>query len=331
VRAETLLVGGRADEARNRLAGVVTANPHDERLLELYAGAAEQSGDLSAAIKAVEDARAAEPGSPFLARRLRDLYAAAGRWEDALAVESAVVGKLRGPLTAAEAETIRGLRLEAAAADPDPTRAVDRLLALAREHPGFVAAWVLAGDRLHAAGHAARARRTYEAGAEMRPAAVLVARLAALDAEAGQPDRTIVTLRRLRRHHPTDLGILAALVRSHLQHDALDDAEAALASWPPDGSGAAALEALRGETCRRRGRFEQAAAHLARAAAGAAGTGLRCDACGRAHDLWAARCRSCGRWDTVDAAPAHRTASGDLMSSPSRTTPDDHCLTGAPG
>src|SRR5262245_8693780 len=34
VRAETLLVGGDADAARSRLAGAVTANPRDERLLE---------------------------------------------------------------------------------------------------------------------------------------------------------------------------------------------------------------------------------------------------------------------------------------------------------
>jgi lipopolysaccharide biosynthesis regulator YciM len=334
VRAETLLVGGQPDVARSRLAGAVTANPSDARLLELYAGAAEQSGDLSVAIKAVEDARAASPDSPFLARRLSHLYAAAGRWEDALALETEVVRTLRGPAAAAEADTVRGLRLEAAAADPDPALAIDRLLALAREHPGFIAAWVLAGDRLHAAGHTARARRAYEAGADARPASVLIERLAALDAEAGQPDRTIRTLRWLRRRHPMDAGVLAALVRQHLQQDGLDDAEAALASWPVEGPGApAALEALRGEACRRRGRFEQAAAHLARAVAGAVGAGHRCAACGRAHDLWAARCASCGRWDTIEAAPEGRTAStsGDLMSPPSRTTLDDHCVTEAPG
>src|SRR5262249_19078625 len=52
LHAETLLVGGDADAARARLSEAVTAHGDDERLLELLAGASEQSGDLAGAIAA---------------------------------------------------------------------------------------------------------------------------------------------------------------------------------------------------------------------------------------------------------------------------------------
>jgi len=335
VRAETLLVRGDVDAARSRLADAVGAHGRDERLLELLAGAAEQSGDVAGAIAAIEDARTRRPNSPFLARRLCALYAAAGRWEDALALQADLVGSIPS-LDQAAAETERrcGYRFEAAAADANDARGRRRLLALAREHPGFVAAWVTAGDRLRERGQPVRARRVYERGARARPAAVLLERVAALDDAAGHPERTVRTLERLRRQHPHDAGVVAALARRHLRANALERAEAALASWATDGPIVPALEALRGECERRRGRSEQAVAHLARAAAEHLEPRVfRCRACRHAGPDWRARCGRCGRWDTLE--PASDTHDGepsvDLMSSPSRTVAENHCVTETPG
>ena len=334
LHAETLLVGGDADAARARLSEAVTAHGDDERLLELLAGASEQSGDLAGAIAAVESARTRMPASPLLRRRLCTLYATAGRWDEALVLEAELVRSLAGAAAAAEAPTLCGIRYEAAAADPDPSRGLRSLLALAREHPGFVAAWVAAGDRLRAAGRTLRARRAYERGARVRPAMVLLARLADLDAAEGHPERTIKSLRRLRKTHPRDPGVVVALVRRHLRDDALDDAEAVLASWPADGPAVATLEALRGECCRRREQAEQAVVHLARAVEPRLGPrAYRCRACGEPAADWRPRCARCGRWDTVGGEfEAHDgDASAGLMPSPSRNTAVDHCVTESPG
>ena len=335
VRAEHLLVRGDADAARTRLADAVGAHGGDERLLELLAGAAEQSGDLGGAIAAVEDARARRPDSPLLARRLGALYAAAGRWDDALALQSEIVGSMRSSEGAA-AETARlcGLRFEAAAADPDPAHGLRRMLALAREHPGFAAAWVAAGDRLRDRGQTVRARRVYERGARARPAAVLLERMAALDAAGGQPERTVRTLERLRRQHPQDPGLVAALARHHLAANGLDRAEAVLASWPAGAPTIPALEALRGECERRRGNVDAAAGLLARAAAEYLQPSIfRCGACSESAPEWRSRCPRCGAWDTfVPVADAgNGTASVDLMPSPSRNPPENHCVTETPG
>src|SRR6185436_12765459 len=249
-----------------QLADAVGAHAGDEHLLALLAGAAEQSGDLPAAIAAVEDARTRRPDSPLLTRRLCELYAAAGRWPDALALNATLAGAVRSPARAAEdAAWTCGLRYEAAIAEPDARRGFRALMGLAREHPGFVAAWVSAGDRFRDHGKPVRARRIWERGARVRPAAVLLERIAALDAAAGHPERTTKTLDRLRRRNPADAGLAATIVRHYLHTDALDRAEVALAAVPAGGMPDPVLEALRGELARRRGDADAAATHLAHA------------------------------------------------------------------
>ena len=333
VRAETLLVAGDADAARTRLAEAVTSHGPDERLLELLAGASERSGDVPGAIAAVEEARRRLPDSPRLARRLVALYGTAGRWEDALAVETDLLLSLRSAdALGAETATYCGLRYEAACADPDPGRAVRRLLALAREHPAFVPAWVAAGDRLRAAGRAFRARRVLERGARVRPARVLLDCLFAAYAEANRRDRALAALRRIQARHPGDAAVVASLARRHLDDGTLDEADALLASWPTEAP--AAISALRGELCRRQGRPEQALVHFARAAARhLAAADQRCRACGTSAPQWTARCAACGRWDTIvsEDEVGEPSASADLMAVPSRSTATDHCVHDATG
>ena len=335
VYAEQLIARGEIDAARARLTHAVDAHGRDERLLELLAGASEQSGDVAGAIAAVEDARARLPASPELTRRLSTLYAAAGRWDDALALHTELIGTIRSP-DAAAAEIARscGFRFEAAVADPDATRGLRRLLALAREHPGFVPAWVAAGDRLRANGRLFRARRAYERGARTRPATILLERLSVLDVDAKHPERTVRTLERLRRHHARDVGLAAVLVRHHLRANALDRADAVLASWPEDAPATPTLEALRGECSRLRGRSDDAAAHLARAAAEYLDPRtFQCRVCRHSGPAWSARCTNCGQWDTMATAADTRDVepSGDLIRSPRRTTAADHCVTETPG
>jgi lipopolysaccharide biosynthesis regulator YciM len=211
---------------------------------------------------------------------------------------------------------------------------VRRLLRVAAEHPAFVPAWVVAGDRLRAAGETARARTVYGRGARVRPASVLLERLEAVDVAERRPERTVRTLDRLQRLHPRDAGVLAALVRQHLRANALEAAEAALDRWPADAAACPRLDALRGECARRRGRLEQAVVHLARAAeVRAAAPRYRCRACGAPAATWAGRCAGCGRWDVVDADPASLDGipSDLLMSAPSRSTVENRCVTDSPG
>jgi hypothetical protein len=163
---------------------------------------------------------------------------------------------------------------------------------------------------------------------------VLLARLAELDAGAGHPDRTLRTLHRLRRTHPREPSVVAALARQHLATGDVDAAESVLASWPEDVPAGPTIEALRGECCRRREQPEQAIVHLARALASELDPrAYRCRACGEPATEWRPRCMRCGRWDTVagEADARDVAASATLMPSPSGSTATDHCVTEIPG
>src|SRR5437588_559916 len=69
----------------------------DPRLLDFLAEACERTGDLRAAAEALERARLAQPESPRLARRLRDVYAAAGRWPEAVSIQGQLLLRVREP------------------------------------------------------------------------------------------------------------------------------------------------------------------------------------------------------------------------------------------
>jgi len=260
-----------------------------------------EAGDVAAAIDAAERALRKRGESPWLLRRLRDLYARAERWSEALDATERLVVRLRTPaLLEEELGALRALRHQVALGEPDARAAARSLLALAREDPGFVAASVSAGDRLLEAGRPMRARRAWVRGTKHRPAPILLARLEAHDAGEGRPGRTTRLYRRLRRRHPDDptLGLLFA--RHLLRMHALDEARALLET--PVASPVA--EVLRGELARQRGSFEEAAVALVHALGPDLGltASWRCAACDAEAPSWSVRCGRCQRWNALAAA-----------------------------
>src|SRR5262249_59632254 len=95
--AESHLHEGDAAGARKVLEEGILRVGLEPRLLDLLAEAAERSGDVRGAADALERARLARPDSPRLARRLRDVYAHAGRWTEALAVQGEILLPLHDP------------------------------------------------------------------------------------------------------------------------------------------------------------------------------------------------------------------------------------------
>src|SRR5262249_498235 len=301
--AETHLQEGDPAATRAVLEGGLPQVGQDPRLLDLLAQAAEALGNRRAARDALEPAHAALPASPRLAARLRDGYAAAGRWEEAVAMQADILLRLRSPaLLAPERERLVGLRYEASLAEPDDLRAARQLHGLAREAPEFVPAWVSAGDRYARAGRSFHARRAWKRGLRQRPAAVLLDRVEAHDNAAGQSARTTRLFRRVAARHPEDVGVTLRLPRHLLPHEPFRDAAG------PLGTGAVPAvpqaDALRGELARARGDAAAAADGFARALGADLGLTApwRCAACTATTATWTARCSACGRWDTLRAA-----------------------------
>ena len=276
----------------------------EPRLLDLLADAAERSGDMRGAIDALERARTKHADSPRLARRLRDAYAAAERWQDALALQTDLLLRIHDPAVLASEKAIeRGLRHQLALAEPDARRAAQMLATLAREDPDFLPARVSAGDRLLEAGRHFTARRTWERGARHRPAPALLERLIRLHAD--RPARVSRFLRRLQRRHPDAPAVPLLLVRHLLAQGELDAAAGELEALPASAASRPQAHALWGELHRRRGNHTLAAESLARVVeTGGGGAAFHCSGCQRPAPAWAAYCAACRRWNTFTAADA---------------------------
>jgi len=302
--AETHLHEGDPAAARRVLEDGLHRVGLDPRLLDLLAEAAERAGDARAAVDALERARTAQPESPRLARRLRDAYAASGRWVDALAVQDGIILRVRDAAALAREERVmRGLRYQTALDEVEAPRAARLLLALAREDPAFLPAWVGAGDVLARNGRRVRARRVWERAARRTRAAVLLERLERLNASEGRPDRTTRLYRRLQRRHPEN-GVVALMLARHLIGTGdLDAASEVLNALPATVAGEPVVHVLWAEIHRRRGNATVAADTYARAFGPDMGVivPFRCTACGHETDTWIAYCPHCHHWATYTA------------------------------
>ncbi len=302
--AETYLRENDASGARRLLEQGMTRTGLEPRLLDLLAEAAEHLGDLRAAAEALERARLGEPDSPRLARRLRDVYVAGGRWEDALAVQGQILLRVRGRTAlAAEQAVLRGLRYQASLSDPDARRAGRRLIAVAREDPGFVPAWVSAGDVFAGAGRTFAARRAWERGVRHRPAVVLLERLERLNTNTRRPERTTRLYRRLQRRHPDAAALPLLLARHLISENRLEQAAGVLEGLSDALASSPFALTLWAELARRQGHHERAAELFARAAGPRLGLDapFRCTICRRHSETWERYCPRCRRWDTVRA------------------------------
>jgi tetratricopeptide (TPR) repeat protein len=302
--AESHLNEGDVASARKVLEDGLLHVGLDARLLDLLADAAERGGDLRGAADALERARKIRPESPRLARRLRDVYSASGRWSEALSLQGEILLRLHDAATLArEEQVMRGLRYQAALAETEPRRAARLLLAVAREDPGFVPAWVSAGDLLVQAGRRFTARRVWERGARHRPSVVLLDRLERLNASEGKPERTARLYSRLRRRHGESATVPLMLVRHLIAQGRLDEAADALNTLPPAVSGHSLVHALWGEVHRRRGNHNLAADTYARALGGDTGAAgpFRCAVCRRPAEAWTGYCEGCRQWGTYEA------------------------------
>jgi lipopolysaccharide biosynthesis regulator YciM len=204
---------------------------------------------------------------------------------------------------ATEERVLRALRYEVALVEPDPARAARRLIAIAREDPDFLPAWVSAGDSYLRAGRRFRARRAWERGARRRPAVVLLERLERLHASDGQPRRTERLYTALRQLHPNVPAVPLLHARALLEAGLHAPAAAVLEGLPETLGATPAAQRLWGELHRRQGNHEDAA-HAFSLALGP-GLGLsapyRCTGCGTAVSEWEPHCHQCRQWDTLRA------------------------------
>ena len=318
--AESYLHEGDATTARKVIEEGLVRVGLEPRLLDLLAEACERTGDLRAAADALERARVVQPESLRLGRRLRDVYAAAGRWPEALSVQAQLLLRVRDPAALVrEQRMMRGLRYEAALGEPEPQRSARLLIALAREDPTFVPAWVSAGDALARAGRALAARRVWERGARYRPAAVLLERIERANTDERHPERTARVYRRLLRRHPRARSLPLLFARFLVLQQRFEEAGEVLRALPEPAAGNSFAHLVWGELHRRQGQHDQASAAFAQAAVRqvSGASSFRCAACLQPTEAWEGHCPACRRWDTLHAdaeLTAESAPAGDAVA-----------------
>lgn len=304
--AKAHLREGHNDAARQLLERSLPEIGRDPQLLDMLAEAAEREGDPKAAVAAMELAHEAEPGSPRFARRLRHLYSAAGRWQDAVRVQRELLSGTHSPAVLEEEQhVLRGLRYQAASVDPDARTAMRELRRIAREDPDFTPAWVAYGDRLAAAGRHRAARKVWERAARHHPAAILLDRLESAYAEHGEPAKVAEVYQELKHRHPDVPAVGVWFARHLLAQGGIERAAHELEAVPEPLASSGPVAMLWGDVHLARGEQAEAADAFRRAACSSLGDAFACTACAERRAEWTGRCPSCGRWDTMQA-PSER-------------------------
>ena len=300
--AESYLGDGDLAAARLVLERALAQVGPQPRLLDLLSTTAERGGDVAGAITTLEQLRPSLGSTPRLARRLRDLYVTAERFDDALAVQSDLLLDLRrGPALAIEERVLVGLRYVLACRDPEPGRAARRLSALVRQAPDFVPAAVAAGDRWQTIGRTFFARRIWERSVLRLPAQPLLDRLEDLHIAANRGDQTARLYQRLRAAHPTHPLVWLRSLRHAVTAGNVDAAAEILQHLPTAIATLPAVE-LFGTLLRHPPGTSADGWDVVRVTAQRLSATLphACTACQAGSPTWLDRCDRCGTWGSID-------------------------------
>jgi tetratricopeptide (TPR) repeat protein len=270
-------------------------------ILLALAQAHEAAGDQGASLEVLERLRALHPRAPRVLAALRDAYIAAGRWQDAVAPQEALISEIRDPdQSAREQELLTIVRYQASLQIDDAATRVAVLDALSERRSTIVPVAVSLGDALLAAGRVDEAVAVWERGLRSKPRSIFVQRLTDLATEMKQRDRVCGVMHKLRGDtvRADHVHLLTAYVQ--LLNDKVPEATKEIELVADPDAAPAFLHHVRGEICRRRGQLEEAIKELVRANSNP--WSYTCMKCGHSCTECEGRCPTCGGWDTHRAA-----------------------------
>lgn len=270
-------------------------------VLLALAGAHEAAAEPAAALEVLERLRALHPRAPRVLVAVRDAYIAAGRWQDTIAPQEALVTELRDPeRVAREQDLLIVLRYQAGLQIEDASARAVALEALTDRRTTIVPVAMSLGDTFVTLGRLDDAVAVWERGLRNKPRSVFVQRLADLATENKHRDRLSNLIHKLRGDavRADNVRLLAAhllrlngkLPEAEKELDLIADAEAA----PPF------IHRVRAEIYREQGQLERTVEELMRAQPDP--WAYRCKRCNHAGNDCHGRCPACGAWDSHRAA-----------------------------
>ena len=306
--ANTYEERGELETARRLLESARGAVGSEARILHQLGRLALKRGNAGAAIDWLREAVQQHPESPRLLGELAAALAAEGRFGEAVPVAQRQVAAERQPARRDEAiRHLTALRYRAAQDDPDTSAGDQALRRLLGESPEFVPTVLALAGRARAAGDLRSAERLYRDAIRRRARGVLLERLTALHAAAGQVERALPILRdACAGNHLAGprLALARALVQAG-KHPAADAELAELVrdtpSWRTDGIDVAPeRDLVAGELALAREHDREAATLLGRSATGShLPFSYVCPRCAQIATEWRDQCR-CGAYGTLE-------------------------------
>lgn len=171
---------GEFESARATLATAVEQAPTDPDLRFALAEALRRNGDIDEAIRLHESIRVQYPHAARVLVALRELYAHAERWKEAVDVQERYIGELANAHgMSRERLRLREYRYRAALQIDDAAKRLTALLALLDEDRDYAPAIDGAGDALVAMGRAGEALKIWEKAFRRDPRSDLARRMLA--------------------------------------------------------------------------------------------------------------------------------------------------------
>lgn len=241
-------------------------------------------------------------------RALRDLAIEARAWDEAVTIQRRLLAVAPSRDRAAESEWLAVGHYELGRlelARGDAAAAAAQFKAAVRADRDFVPAVVALGDAHEALGDHREAMRTWERGAEVRPALPLLARLERAYRLEGRPSRMIALYRDAAARVPDDLALAAALGRVYFELEMLDEAADQFEKLEVQAPDLPVVHAFLGAVFERRGETREALEEYRRALrlGHAFEWPHECAECGARAATWQDRCPGCLRWNTLRASP----------------------------
>lgn len=304
--AETYIRENRPSEAVKILEGGYAANSSSIGILSALARCASDSGDMMRATKALEEVVRLDPRNLYALRRLRDYRIKESLWSDAADLQKKVVESEKDEAARKkEKRLLTGLLFESASRSFNDGKLQDALLRLKevlRNDDGFMPAHILLGDVLARQGNPVNAIKVWEkARAKFPKADAIILRLEDIYIGESAPERILEKYKREIHANHSDYNLRLLLARLYLRLEMVDNAIEELEALVNEGVEGYYLHVLLGEAYLRRKQSVKAA-HLFQKALGIDrefSPAFTCSACSSSAEAWAARCPSCGEWNTL--------------------------------
>jgi lipopolysaccharide biosynthesis regulator YciM len=280
----------------------------DERNLETrfkLAHYLKASGDARGAAAVLEQILEMDATNRSALREVREIHVMLGDWERAHRVQRELVRLSQHDRSAATQQAMLvGLKYELARSLMDrgeEERAEKLLRELVKAEPRFRPAHVALGDLLRSQGDSEGAVEMWQGAFRASGDVVFLSRLEEMYLAEADPEKILSLYRQAVAAAPDDLRLRLLYGKLCLRLEMVEEALDSLRHVEAAGVDTHDLHILLAEAHRRRERFEESVEAFKRALRlrGRVDIPYVCERCLAESVAWAARCPSCGAWDTL--------------------------------